>query len=60
MRYRCQKIIFCLGFTLTICFTTFSQKRTVLVFDLQKNTIDSIIVDVSVIDKTKEYDHTPF
>lgn len=44
---------FCLNLILMgLCITTHAQEKTILIFDLESNSIDSLIVDLSNVDTT--------
>lgn len=58
MKYKILTIILVLVFTTTL--ELLSQSRTILVFDLQTNSVDSIIIDISSIDTSKQNDITSF
>jgi V8-like Glu-specific endopeptidase len=58
MKYKILAIILILAFTINS--TLKSQSRTVLIFDLQTNSIDSIIIDISSVDTSKQNDISSF
>ncbi len=58
MKYKSLTITLILFFTTTM--VLLSQSRTILIFDLQSNSIDSIIIDISSVDTSKQNDITSF